>query len=71
MLSNKGTLQTRRATDNDIIAKTQINRPIVPANLDLAIREGLGNNSLTWDTTYQTSARNTIGATQVVIREWD
>ena len=71
MLSNNGTLQTRRATDNDIIAKTQINRPIVPANLDLAIREGLGNNSLTWDTTYQTSARNTIGATQVVIREWD
>lgn len=71
ILSNSGTLQTRRATDADISAKTQLYRPIVPANLDLAIKEGLGNNALTWDDTYQTSARNTIGATQVVIREWD
>ena len=73
VIDSSGRLITRRATDADILAspRTQINRPIVPANLDLAVKEGLGNNSLTWDDTYQSNARNTIGATQVVIREWD
>ena len=35
---------------------------VVPSNLDVAIREGLGNNPLTWTDAYKTSARNTIGA---------
>jgi len=69
--SSSKRMQLRRATDTDIATKTQLYRPIVPGNLDLAIKEGLGNNSLTWDDTYQSNARNTIGATQVVIREWD
>lgn len=51
-----------KATDADITEKDNNYKPIVPANLDLAVREGLGNNSLTWTDAYKTSARNTIGA---------
>ena len=58
------------ANENELIAKTQGYKPIVPNTLDKAIREGLGNNSLTWTDEYKTSARNTIGATQVVVRDW-
>ena len=82
MLSNSGTLQTRRATDSDIKAttRTQAYRPIVPKNLDLAVQYALsspsidtttGNPEVTWTSEQQAGARNTIGATQVVIREWD
>lgn len=48
MIASSGYLQTRRATDGDITAspKTQINRPIVPANLDLAVTRGIVDNSI-------------------------
>lgn len=58
------------ANENELIAKTQGYKPVVPANLNVAVREGLGNNKLTWTDEYKTSARNTIGATQVVLRDW-
>lgn len=58
----KGRLEIYAAQENHLIAKNQKYTPVVPANLDIAIREGLGNNSLTWTEAYKTSARNTIGA---------
>jgi len=69
VLDSSGRLVTRRATDNDITAspRTQINRPIVPANLDLAIKEGLSNNSLTWSAAEKTASRKQIDAMQFSI----
>lgn len=58
------------ANENELIAKTQGYKPIVPNTLDKAIREGLGNNSLTWTDEYKSNARNTIEATQVVLKDW-
>jgi len=66
-----GDLTTIGASEAEIIAKTQNYKPIVPNKLDIAIREGLGNNDLTWTEAYKTSARNTIGAgAKTTIREW-
>lgn len=68
-----GDLVIISANENEIIAKTQSYKPVVPNKLDIAIREGLGNNSLTWTEAYKTSARNTIGAgdgNKTIIREW-
>ena len=59
-----------KATDAEILAKTHNYKPIVPANLDKAVMEGLGNNALTWTDAYKTSARNTIAATRVAIVDW-
>lgn len=68
---SNGTICTWKASDSELVAKIQNYKPIVPANLDVAIREGLGNNSLTWTEAYKTSARNTIGAgAKTIIREW-
>ena len=61
-ISNTGLAYIYKASNADILAKTQEYRPIVPNNLDYAIEQGLGNNSLTWTTTEQTNARNTINA---------
>lgn len=62
------------ATDSEIEAKTSQYKPVTPKNLDKAVMEGLGNNSLTWSDAYKQSARNTIGAgtgnTTVNIIEW-
>ena len=63
-VDNLGRLSTVPALENEIALKTQENKPIVPNNLDIAIREGLGNNSLTWTDAYKESACNTIGASQ-------
>lgn len=57
-----GVLETIKASDSEIVAKTQNYKPIVPSLVDIAVREGLGNNTLTWTDTYKASARNTIGA---------
>ncbi len=65
-----GTFSTVAAGEQQLINKTNSFQMIVPANLNIAIREGLGNNSLTWTDAYKTSARNTIGATQAVFVDW-
>lgn len=65
-----GTVATQKAADEVISQKINAYQPIVPANLDVSIREGLGNNSLTWTEAYKTSARNTIGATRVSFVDW-
>lgn len=65
-----GDLVIISASEQEITAKTQSYKPIVPNKLDIAIREGLGNNSLTWTDAYKSNARNTIEATQVVLKDW-
>ena len=68
-----GSFSVYSALEAAIIAKTNGYQPIVPSKLDIAIREGLGNNSLTWTEAYKASARNTIGAgdgNKTIIREW-
>ena len=68
---SSGDLCIISASEQEITAKTQSYKPIVPNKLDIAVREGLGNNSLTWTEAYKTSARNTIGAgAKTIIREW-
>lgn len=62
--SVQGYISLVKATDAEIVAKTQNYKPIVPSSLDKAVMEGLGNNSLTWTDAYKSSARNTIGAGQ-------
>lgn len=65
-----GSFSVYPASEAIITAKTNGYLPIVSSNLDVAIREGLGNNSLTWTGAYKTSARNTIGATRVSFVDW-
>lgn len=65
-----GVLYINKAVDNELVIKANNYKPVVPSNLDVAVREGLGNNGLTWTDTYQYNARNTIGATQVVLKDW-
>lgn len=62
--SNNGVIYTNKAIEAEIIAKANSYNPIVPANLDAAVREGLGNNSLTWTDAYKTKACATIGASE-------
>ena len=66
-----GDLVIISASEAELIAKTHNYKPIVPSKLDIAVREGLGNNSLTWTDAYKASARNTIGATQAVFVDWE
>lgn len=68
--ASSGQLETVAADSAEITAKTSTFKPIVPSTLNVAIREGLGNNSLTWTDAYKTSARNTIGATRVSFVDW-
>ena len=70
-LSSSGSLQLRRATDADIAAKTQLYRPIVPGNLDLAVKTGVTTNTITLTDAEKTAACTWIGASQgAVKRVW-
>ncbi len=60
--TNDGILNIRRADNSDIDAKEQKYRPIVPANLDYAVKSGISNNSLEWTNEEQTAARTQIDA---------
>ena len=62
VIASGGVLSTVAASDAELQAKTQAYHPVVPSHLDVAVREGLGNNSLTWTDAYKASARTTIGA---------
>ena len=59
---SNGTMCIWKASGDEIVAKTQNYKPIVPSLVDKAVMEGLGNNALTWTDAYKASARNTIGA---------
>lgn len=66
ILSNSGTLQTRRATDADVGSKTQLYRPIVPANLDLAVKTGVTTNTISLTDAEKTDALTWLGSEKIV-----
>lgn len=61
-VDNAGTLYISGASESQLQAKSSGYKPVVASNVDIAVREGLGNNQLTWTEAYKESARNTIGA---------
>lgn len=72
-IQSNGAVYLVKATEAQIIAKTNNINPIVPDSLNIAVREGLGNNSLTWTDAYKANARNTIGAgtaLNTIFRDW-
>ena len=70
-ISANGYIATIPAAEATLVAKLNGRNVVVANNLDIAVREGLGNNSLTWTDAYKESARNTIGAgAKTIIREW-
>ena len=69
-ISSNGYIATIPAAENTLVAKLNGRNVVVANNLDIAVREGLGNNSLTWTDAYKTSARNTIGASRVSFVDW-
>jgi len=66
-VGGNGIINIIKATDSEIETKTETYKPIVPNNLNKAIMEGLGNNSLTWTDQYKSNARATIGANAVSV----
>jgi hypothetical protein len=65
-------LETIAAVDNDIVLKTDTHKVLTPSNVDKVIMEGLGNYGGTaWTDGYKYTARDTIGATQVILKDWD
>lgn len=60
-IGSSGNAVVYSASDNLIEEKTNQYRPVVPNNLDKAVMEGLGNNSLSWTSAYKTAAQTTIG----------
>lgn len=73
-INSSGDINIVKASDSNIEQKSSNFLPIVPSNLNKAVMEGLGNNSLTWTDTYKTSARATIGAgtsnVQIEVIDW-
>ena len=66
-----GILETIPAADSDIVSKTDTYKVLTSAKVDKTVMEGLGNSNLTWTDAYKYNARNTIGATQVILKDWD
>lgn len=61
--SSNGGLLIFMAQNTDIDAKVQQYRPIVPANLDYAVKKGLADSKDAWTEEEKTAARDLIGAT--------
>ena len=59
---NNQTLTIFKATDNEVKGKGNLYRPIVPANLDLAVKTGVTTNTLELTDDEKTSARTWLGA---------
>ena len=59
--NNSGTLTISKATDSQVTAKTSQYRPLVPYNIDLAVKTGVTTNSLTLTSAEQTAAQNWLG----------
>ena len=73
-IDSAGTAGILKATESELIAKTNNYKPVVPSNLDIAVREGLGNSSLNWSETYKENARKQLGVnslTVVTYRRWN
>ena len=61
MMASNGKLNIFKAKDEEIIAKSNLYRPIVPANLDLAVKEGICNNSITLTAEEMAAVRAWLG----------
>lgn len=59
---NNQTLTILKASDNEIKGKGNLYRPIVPANLDLAVKTGVTTNTIELTDDEKTSARTWLGA---------
>lgn len=59
--NNSGTLTISKATDSQVTAKTSQYRPLVPYNIDLAVKAGITANSLTLTSAEKTAAQNWLG----------
>ena len=57
-----GLLYVVKATDDDVKGKTNVYKPIVPSNLDLAVKTGVTTNTIELTDDEKTSARTWIGA---------
>ena len=70
--ASSGQLETIAASNGEIVAKTNQYKVLTPSNVDKVIMEGLGNYGGTaWTDGYKYTARDTIGATQVILKDWD
>lgn len=70
-IGTDGSVRIYAATNAHIDAKTSVYLPIVPSNLDYAVKVGVTTNTLTLTDGEKTSARNWIGAgAKTIIREW-
>lgn len=70
-ISANGYIATIPAAEATLAAKLNGRNVVVANNLDIAVREGLGHNALTWTDAYKSSACNTIGASQqTIFRDW-
>ena len=56
-----GLAYTAPAIDSEIITKVQKFKPIVPATLDLSVKEGLANSNLEWTEEEKANARELLG----------
>lgn len=63
---NDGVVTTFRASNADIDAKTHQYRPIVPLNLDYAVKTGVTTNTITLTSTEQKAAQDWLGVTDLV-----
>ena len=61
MMASNGKLNLFKAKDEEIIARSSSYRPIVPANLDLAVKEGVCNNSITLTDEEKAAVRAWLG----------
>ena len=62
MMTVDGFLQVVRASDADITNKTNASKPIVPKNLDYAVKTGVTTNTLELTDAEKLSARTWLGA---------
>lgn len=60
-IQQSGSVYVVAATESNLINKLNASNPVVSTNLNIAIREGLGNNNLTWTDAYKVSSCKTIG----------
>ena len=67
-----GVLQVASASDAELLAKSQAYKPVVPSNLDYAVKVGITTNTNTLTSSEQTTACAWLGAgKEVIFRDWD
>lgn len=62
-----GRIQTVKATDAEIIAKTNEYHPLVSKNVDQIVKTGMSTNTLEWSDEEKVNARNLIGSASTEI----